>query len=166
MIDECDRCREDLPRYLYGDLPPPQLDAVSAHLSTCSNCAVEAEQFRAGKERVREWSRPEAPAAFWQEYRRGLRRRLPKVRKCSAWNARWVPRSAFLFALALLVLGAVVWMPFRPQEPQSLSLPAEHPGMVETLALARNLGMFENLSLLEEMDSLEEPGQEPAGFLE
>jgi anti-sigma factor RsiW len=146
MIDECDRCRKELPHYIYADLPPLQSDAIAVHLSTCSSCAAEEEQFRRWKDRVRDLSRPELPASFWQEYRGELKNRLPKGRKRVAINIGWLPRPAFLVALALLVAGAAIWLPLRTRSPQGLPPAVEHPAVVETLELVENLGMFENLS--------------------
>lgn len=163
MNDECDRCRKDLPDYVYRDLPSLQSDVVAAHLSTCSECAADAEEFGRWRERVRGLSRPELPISFWQEYRRELKEFLPEGRRSVAKNVRWMPRPAFLFVLALLIAGAVVWIPLRSRQPQRFAPTPEHPAVVETLELVQNLGMFENLSLLEEMDTLEETGAGPAG---
>lgn len=155
MTNECSSYRDDLPLFLFGELPPPRRNDIAAHLATCSGCATEINQLRTWKERVREAARVEADAAFWQTYRRTLRGRLPQRRK--RFPGR--PRPAFVALLGILLAGGIaVWMIPKPHPPSGHAPEPDHPAAMETLDLVQNLGMFENLSLLEEMDALDETG--------
>ncbi|MBI3805491.1 MAG: zf-HC2 domain-containing protein [Nitrospirae bacterium] len=161
MIDDrCNQHREALPLYLYGALPPPRRDEISAHLSTCPGCSAAADRLRQWQEQIREASRVDPPPSFWQDYRRTLRGRIPEKRNRFAkrfGRFEWTSRPAFVAMMGLLLVGAVaLWLTPKPHSTQRLVPVVEHPEAAETLDLVQNLGMFENLTLLEEMDALEE----------
>jgi hypothetical protein len=47
LVMNCKDFEENLPLYLYGDLPPDQRTACEAHLAGCVHCQAEGEQVRA-----------------------------------------------------------------------------------------------------------------------
>lgn len=107
-----DECREALHDHHFGELDPEHDAAVTQHLSTCADCALEYCRLRADLEHLdalqRAKPRPAVRVALRAkvaaEFRPGLREQL-----ASMLSAR-VPLYQPAFVLLLVIaLGALAW---------------------------------------------------------
>jgi anti-sigma factor RsiW len=108
----CRRTRESLPLYLAEELSPQAREAIRRHLSACSACRDEAEQFAAAEELARAAFREEVavPEDLDDRVMRAVRA-LPPSRQ--SWLARWFGPGASLAPIAAaglaLLLMAIGW---------------------------------------------------------
>lgn len=163
-MGECKATQQRLPAHHDGELPEDERLAVEAHLASCGRCAREAALLREALERARALPVPEPPAAFWEEFEAGVRRRITAERPPR--RPAWERLGAWLHALALLrpvpVLAAATAVALllaiglirAHRGPRDLP-PPDLLAFSEDLGIGQNLEVLESLDLLEAMDVLE-----------
>ncbi|HET6371227.1 MAG TPA: zf-HC2 domain-containing protein [Nitrospiria bacterium] len=176
-MKRCHLLQEDFPLYLYGELPQARSMEILEHLSGCPGCLAEVDRLRDWMGEVRRISEVGGSPTFWRDYRRELRRRLP--RKESDKVRVWIRNPALLIPMAF-VFGIVLTVLLTRNSPSTFDSqggaapePRDVAAAGETLDLIENLGMFEDLNLLERMDDKTDlpnssneqssPGKPPGG---
>lgn len=131
---DCDRVRESLPLYLYGELSLDQEHAVEDHLSDCADCR-QAMQAEKALHRLLDGRALEPPAQLLAACRQDLLRRLRqsseavtlgvRIREwlASAWRPWWRPAGA----LALLTVGFFAGRWIGPAADRGLGSQASDP---------------------------------------
>ena len=121
----CKDFEENLPLYIYGDLPPDQRTACEAHLADCVHCQVEGEQVRALHKVLAQRPRLEPSPDFLVECRQALVEALDSERL--GWRGlirEWLrflqlpPRWAsapVAFTFGLVIFGFGLGWTLRPR---------------------------------------------------
>jgi TonB family protein len=81
MKDDCRPTREQLERFLDGELDPRSTARVAAHLAGCPDCRHELEALRAINHLVRHDEPPPLAEDYWDWHRREVWRRLRSDRR-------------------------------------------------------------------------------------
>lgn len=121
----CDEMRDLLPLYAGGETEDNERIAVEAHLSLCSDCARELEEFRQARgllEALREEETPPGTSSkIWKRVRDEM---FPAKRTVAIGDG-------FLKCAAVLVIGVAIgyaaFTAFRPTEPVRAESPRTAP---------------------------------------
>jgi anti-sigma factor RsiW len=117
---------EDIMAFLDGELPPSEVQTVSAHLEDCAQCAIAAEQFRATSRILSRWDVPRVSVELEDSVRK-------LSAKAAAHGAVVKSRSTGFRGRRLLVIGSgavavmallmvAVFFPFSRHSPPSAEL--------------------------------------------
>ncbi len=98
----CETWRNELDRYLDGELPEEQLRSLRQHLDSCAACGPEALGRLQLKRAVGSAGRRYRPSV---EFRQRIARQISPERKRPSWNFGWMPIAA---AVALMLLFAAL----------------------------------------------------------
>lgn len=105
MSMNCNQVRELLPDLAAGMGDGKAMQAVQAHIDSCSACAAKLQGFRQTMALLDQWQAPDPGPYF--DTRLGARLREEMARPASVW-LHWVSRPAVAFSLAaVMVAGAV-----------------------------------------------------------
>ena len=105
-----------LARYVDGDLPPADAQAIEAHLATCGRCRQALDEVRFASRLVRQLAVVKAPPSVWN----GIDAALSEPQR--ARTLFMVPRWGIAFAALLIVAaGAGYWWRSGATEPWEVS---------------------------------------------
>lgn len=145
---DCKLCRENIYRYLRGQLSRSVHDVFEMHLAKCPDCNREVAQEKRLSEFLNEWPAPEPSLGF--ETR--LAQRLQEARQPeTGWWQRlgrgFMARPVWAGAAAVLMVGALaaVWVY------NSQVLPEKQADMM----VAQDMELFQDMEVIEYLDLLE-----------
>jgi hypothetical protein len=152
----CSDFPEDLLLYYYKESSPDECRRIESHLQSCSGCENFLRELASLLPLTVQDDEP--PPAFWESYRRELRRNLTRAEsKPSWWNrlsaffAPWqVPAAA---AAVVVVLAATVTLDTWQSTDEEL--PPENEAVLEVLPIAENLDLLRSMEFLDALDLLE-----------
>jgi predicted anti-sigma-YlaC factor YlaD len=104
-----------LARYVDGDLPATDSQAIEAHLATCERCRQELDEIRFASRLVRQLAVVKAPSSVWN----GIDAAISDTTGARAPFA--IPRWAIACAMLLVVAGGAYWWMPGAQGPWEVS---------------------------------------------
>ena len=115
---KCNKCREQIILFLYGELTDSEQIELEQHVQTCSACAADLEYTRKVFSRIKEAEPKEIPGAGWEKVWNRIESGIhPKQRPKAGWIPvpRWIPVTAAL--AAILAAGIFIGrnLPSTPQ---------------------------------------------------
>ncbi|HJW09484.1 MAG TPA: zf-HC2 domain-containing protein [Holophagaceae bacterium] len=114
---------DQLPLWVEGDLPRPELEAVEQHLAGCLDCREAAHQLRQSQAWLRESLASPFEAADHARLQAAVMARLATAAPAPR---RFLAPSAFLAAAAALLVAVLTWHP-RAAGPRLAPPPEPHP---------------------------------------
>ncbi|MBU2500470.1 zf-HC2 domain-containing protein [bacterium] len=112
-MKDCQAILDLLPLHARGDLEPPDLARVTAHLETCPACRTEAEAWRAALRGLDADLPPDLDTVRLEHMIGAAARHLPPARPQTA-AVLSLPRAWFSLAAAASVAGLLLWPALRP----------------------------------------------------
>jgi hypothetical protein len=118
---ECEKRREDLLLFLYGELPPSEMEACQEHVAKCPACQAERERLEQFHQVLAQRPIIDPTPTLLAEARIALDESLDREQHGwrSLWSSgfrtlRFQPASGFALALALILCGFGVGWGLRP----------------------------------------------------
>jgi anti-sigma factor RsiW len=110
-MSECQRFEELMGRWLDGELPAGESEAVRAHVTSCASCG--AARQRLGKLERALGSIFTGTAAkiefapFWRELERRIDAKVPWHRRFLEWSRQWAAAPKAAWAIPALIVAAL-----------------------------------------------------------
>jgi len=135
------KCREEkrLALYYYGELDEAEKGRIADHLQGCERCSAAWVQLKEKLDGLH-CEPPEMSEQYWQEYRRGVRRKIGKVSRRPFFSSRPLLQGA----VTVMVLLAVATAGFH-----------FYRGRQERIMILQNYELISELDLLEDFDLLQ-----------
>jgi anti-sigma factor RsiW len=141
---QCNECKEQLFEVVTGAAGPE----VTAHFTSCAECAAELESMRKTMALLDDWKAPEDTSPYF------MTRLMARVREeattpaqASGWLT-WFRKPAFALSLAAVLVAGVLFL--RPTS--DIVVPAAHTCAVTDLQfLDKNNDVLQNLEVLDDI---------------
>ncbi|MBN2339729.1 MAG: zf-HC2 domain-containing protein [Acidobacteria bacterium] len=154
----CKLAVDNLKALMEGELPADEARETRRHLLSCPSCSAglspeEWVEILPGME-----EEVEPSSDFAREFYRKLDRRR-EAGRTRRWSIPWgrPMRLAGAGALVLAVLMGVMLVRL-PWDGRTVSGPAVEPGMEETVAILKDMGVLHHLDLLEDFETIADLG--------
>ena len=154
----CKLAVDNLKALMEGDLPADEARETRRHLLACPSCSARLtpEEWVEVLPGMEEEVEPSA------DFARGFYRKLDRRREAGRapwWSVTWARPGhlAGAGALVLVVLLGVI-LGRLPWGARTMSGPAVEPGMEETVAILKDMGVLHHLDLLEDFETIADLG--------
>ena len=161
----CTGMEDKLIEYLDGRSRPAERRAVEEHLSSCADCRVRAEEFRALFGVLDDLPLVTPSPAFDASLRARI---ATEPQRRAFWN--WLPSPRLAFAVTALVVMSV-WLASMPAPRGTVSQAKTDTAATQVTAdsefgMIRDLPVLENYDVLSKFDALSELPMTPASATE